>query len=177
MSEFYLLKTKRYKRHFICFKCRKNFKQPNEKDLAEPKGELSLLLNAFYYANPKKKITKDIVQYLKDKYFNKKISCPECKHPMTEVSLSFKTPSKKDIKKWKILESFYNAEGFVTNRLPNNIKQLIIVLEKSLDWHIKMLQNVEFHKGTWETMADAENRHRTDIQNIRNELEILKQKK
>jgi hypothetical protein len=33
-----LLKGPRYKLHYICFGCRKNFKQSNPKDVAERKG-------------------------------------------------------------------------------------------------------------------------------------------
>ncbi|WP_298420191.1 hypothetical protein [uncultured Kordia sp.] len=166
-------KTKRYKRHFICFKCRKNFKQPNEKDLAEKDGELSLLLNAFYFSKPKKKISKDIVAYLNNKYFRQTINCPECRTEMVEVSMSFETPAKKYIKKWEILESHYRAEGFIHNSLPNKMKDYIRLLENSHKWHIQMLQNAENHKAYGESSAEAKTRLQENIAALENELKKL----
>lgn len=169
-----LLKGTRYKLHYICFVCRKNFKQPNPKDVAERKGELSLLLNGFYLLKPKKEIPADIVAYLQYEYFDKKVICPECGTGMLKVPMSFETPPKKNIKEWKILKSFYEAQGFVTNALPDNKKMLIAVLENSLEWHIHMLQNAHDHKSYLEKLTDAKVRLQQEIEAIRSELNKLK---
>ena len=174
MSTYWLKKTKRYKRHFICFKCRKGFKQPNEKDLAEQGGELSLLLNAFYFSKPKKKISSDVLVYLDKKYFSQTINCPECRSEMVEVSMSFETPAKKHIKKWQIIESHYKAEGYVFNGLPDKIKDYIKFLENSYKWHVHMLQHPQEHKGFKESTEDAKERLRANTLSIEQELKILK---
>lgn len=169
-----ILKGPRYKLHYICFVCRKNFKQPNPKDVAERKGELSLLLNGFYFVKPKKGIPADIVQYLQEEYFDKKVICPECGTDMVKVQMSFETPPKKNIKEWKILQSFYEATGYVTNELPDNKKMLIAVLENSLEWHILMLQNADHHKSYLEKLTDAKARLKDEIEALRAELNKLK---
>ena len=174
MSTYWLKKTKRYKRHFICFKCRKGFKQPNEKDLAEQDGELSLLLNAFYFSKPKKKISSDVVDYLNKKYFSQTINCPECRGEMIEVSMSFKTPAKKLLRKWEIMESHYKAEGFVPNGLPDKINDYIKLLEDCHKWHIHMLQNPQNHNGFKESIADTKERLRTNTFSIEQELKKIK---
>ena len=63
-------KFKRYKNHYVCLECRKGFIKPNEKDIAEKEGDLSLLLNAFYYSKPKKTLTKDQKEALAEKYLD-----------------------------------------------------------------------------------------------------------
>ncbi|WP_196894772.1 hypothetical protein [Aureivirga marina] len=100
---YYLQKIKRYKRHFICVDCRKGFKKSNEKDFAEKNGELSLLLNAFYFSKPKKKLSKKEKDALKLKYFERVEDCPQCNQKMKEVSMSFKAPAKNKLKEWKEL--------------------------------------------------------------------------
>jgi len=177
MGNYWLRKTKRYKRHFLCFQCRKNFKKPNEKDLAEANGELSILLNAFYYSKPKKKVSKELVQYLKEKYFNTKEKCPECALEMVEVPMSYETPTKKNINEWRNLKIFYNAEGFVKQHLPVKKKEFIEYLEETLSWHIKMVQNVENHRSRKESVGDARTRIRQNIETIRGELAVLKKEK
>jgi len=169
-----LLKGPRYKLHYICFGCRKNFKQSNPKDVAERKGELSLLLNGFYFVKPKKTIPTDVIQYLKDEYLDKKVICPECGNHMVKVPMSFETPPKKNIKEWKILQSFYEAKGYVTNELPDNKKMLIALLEDSLDWHVRMLQNADDHKTYLEKLTDTKIRLKNEIEAISAELNRLK---
>ena len=93
----------RYKRHFICVECRKGFKQPNEKDMADANGELSIFLDAFYFSKPRKRVPKDIVAQLRKKYFQNEIKCPECAAPMTEVSKGFLIPPKRKAKEWEAL--------------------------------------------------------------------------
>ncbi|MEP0264288.1 hypothetical protein [Dokdonia sp.] len=175
MSTYWIKREKRYKRHFLCFNCRKNFKQPNEKDLAQKNGELSLLLNAFYFSKPKKKISEDLVAYLNEKYFTQTVHCPECRSEMVEVSMSFETPAKKYVKKWEILESHYKADGFVHNQLPDKMKDYIQLLEDSYAWHIHMLQNAQDHKAYNESTSEARERLRENTNALKNELKnVLK---
>lgn len=174
MSNYWIKRVKRYKRHYLCFKCRKNFKQPNEKDLAQKEGELSLLLNAFYFSKSKKKISKNLVTYLNEKYFTQAVNCPECRTEMIEVPMSFETPAKKHVKKWEIIESHYKAEGFVHNRLPSKLKDYIKLLEDGYQWHIHMLQNAQNHKAYNESTTEARERLRENITALENELKKLK---
>lgn len=175
MSYFYLKKYKRYKRHFICFNCKKGFRQPNEKDMAEQNGDLSLLLNAFYYSKPKKQVSKDIVEYLKEKYFFNAVKCPQCADYMCEVHMSFKTPPKKDSKQWDAMRSFYHATGYVYNDIPFRKKELITLFEESLEWHYKMEQNAGLHKSYGESQAEAKARIKQQAEHIKTELVKLKQ--
>lgn len=164
----------RYKRHYICFNCRKNFKQSNPKDRAEANGDLSLLLNAFYYAKPKKKVSKDIIAYLKTEYFEKTILCPECGKEMVEVNRSFKTPPKKDLKQWQAMYSFYKANGSLHEDIPTAKKELLSILTDSYQWHIHMLQHVSSHKKYLETVNQAKERLSTEMENIKAEITRLK---
>lgn len=171
---YWIWKTKRYKKHFICFSCRKNFKQPNAKDLAEKNGDLSLLLNAFYYSKPKKEVAKHVVDYLKEEYFYKKVFCPQCNEEMVEVPMSFETPAKKNIKEWEALHSVYRGRGFVYNGVPTDKKSLIVVMEAALQWHVKMLQNADNHKSYGESLPDARIRLREELQKLDAEVQRLK---
>lgn len=144
--------------------------------MAEKEGELSLLMNAFYSSSPKKKITQDVVDYLKEKYFSPVKKCPECSNEMIEVSMSFKTPAKKEIKKWEIMESHYKARGFVSNGLPNKMKDYIQLLENSYQWHVHMLQHPQNHHGYKESIADARDRLRANLLSLENELRNIKSK-
>ena len=93
---------------------------------------------------------------------------------MTEVSMAFETPPKKDVKQWEKLRSFYNAQGFVVNGLTHNKKEFINLLECSLDWHIHMFQNANSHKSMQESFIDAKERLKQEIENHRNEINRLK---
>lgn len=169
---YIIKKYKRYKRHYICLSCRKGFKQANEKDMAERKGELSLLLNAFYYKPRKKKIPKDVVQYLKEKYFKNKVTCPECSQKMVQVPMSFQVPLKKKKREWKIVESNYKATGYITKNLPQKKKDFIQYLESVLNHQIFLLQH-QAEKNLYETEKEVKTRLRNDIESIRAEIKCL----
>ena len=57
-------------------------------------------------------MSKSLVQYLKEKCFQEKKKCPQYGNEMTEVSITFKTSTKKDMKQWEKLSTFYNVHGF-----------------------------------------------------------------
>lgn len=151
-----------------------NFKQANVKDLAEKNGDLSLLLNAFYYSKPKKEIPNAVVDYLKEVYVHKKSFCPQCNREMVQVPMSFETPSKKSIKEWEAMESVYRGTGALYNDVPIHKPDLIKMMEESLQWHIKMLQNADNHKSYRESLPNTKERLREEIKKLEQEIVRLK---
>ncbi len=97
-----------YKSHYACFKCKKGFKRRNLKD-----------------------INRDLVE-------SKVFHCPDCRNIMANVGLDCEVPSKKDEKKWKVLESLYeigityhscgcSGPGYI----PKELDELKVYLEKT----------------------------------------------
>lgn len=68
-----------YKEHFVCFGCRKTFKQTNRADWN----------NSF-------------VQY-PDHIFK----CPDCSNPMANMGMDFRAPKKSDVKDWRRIEGTF----------------------------------------------------------------------
>ena len=108
-----------YKLHYLCFNCKKQFKQT---PLSEKMGEnydtykrLDDISNGIYKLakyHPKYKkdqvfvLTveeKKLYQDLKKRYFSP-IVCPQCRQPMIQTGLDIKAPKMKDIDAWKALE-------------------------------------------------------------------------
>jgi predicted RNA-binding protein with EMAP domain len=51
---------------------------------------------------------------------------------------------------------------------------LVALLEDSLDWHVRMLQNADDHKSYLEKLTDAKIRLKNEIEAIRAELSRLR---
>lgn len=174
MSE-YLIMTRRYKRHFICFKCRKGFKQPNIKDLAERKGDLSLLFkvqNDQYYK--KQKVSSEITEYIKKQYLEKEVLCPQCHTPMREVSLSFKVPPMKETRLWKNLEVSITALNWDYNHQIKRKKELIEWLECQRKYYLNMLQKPSSYRLGKESISQYRKRISQYIKQLEIELKKIK---
>jgi len=99
---------KTYKPHFVCFKCRKTFKQPLPFDLLERDNK------ARRYTQLQSKDSliieeQEELNKLNRDYFNREIKCPECGSLMADLGLDFKAPPKTEVKRWKIIEGLYTV--------------------------------------------------------------------
>ncbi len=106
----YAFKT--YKHHYVCFDCRKTFKQPILEDIIIQNGDWNSYKQAFLNYNSEKSIKfrtdnpKLIAQFEKQ-YRNKKYKCPDCNSEMNNIGLDFKAPKMNKIKEWEIIRSMY----------------------------------------------------------------------
>lgn len=101
-----------YKPHYVCFNCRKMFKQPLLEDMIIQNGDWDNYQRAFLEKNSAKKQhyineNPDVVQYIEERYLNKAYKCPECAQNMLPIGMDVRVPKKDDKKAWKILESMY----------------------------------------------------------------------
>ena len=112
----YAFKT--YKPHFVCFDCRKTFKQPLIEDMIIQNGDWDKYQQAFinphsswnFKYSTKEDFQKDnneLVDYLQKKYLDKKYLCPNCRQEMFNIGLDFKAPKKEKIKEWEIVKRLY----------------------------------------------------------------------
>lgn len=104
---------KTYKSHYVCFKCRKSFKQPDAYDIIkriekekvyhEPGKSVRNVGYAFTKAGTQEleKIVSEIE--------NRTIKCPECSSMMADMGKDFKAPKKTALKEWKIIESLFKT--------------------------------------------------------------------
>lgn len=108
--------TKKYKAHYVCFDCRKGFKQSPIEDLVIENGDWKDYEKAYLIPiEIRKKFRKEnseIVDYLEQKYINRVCKCPDCGQAMKNVGLDFKSPKKEKTEEWKILESLYSTGKF-----------------------------------------------------------------
>ena len=106
--------TKTYKIHFVCFECRKTFKKPPVEDLAIQNGDWEDYKKVFWEPTigPTRKFRKEnpeLVEYLTEKYKNRKEKCPDCGLIMTDLGLDFKAPKKDKVKEWQIIQGLYKS--------------------------------------------------------------------
>ncbi|GEJ46399.1 hypothetical protein [Chryseobacterium sp. ON_d1] len=116
----YAVKT--YKSHYVCFTCRKSFKQPavydilrrieKEKVYHEPDGKSINIGSVFVnrkesrlFKLPNTEEGKELVSTLE----NRVIRCPECRSIMADLGKDFKAPKKTAAKEWKIIESLFKT--------------------------------------------------------------------
>lgn len=135
----YALKT--YKPHYVCFDCRKTFKQPVFEDIMQ-KSEWHSYKQVYY--NPDDEKAKQfrtdnpsLIKYFEEQYVNKKYLCPDCRKEMYSIGLDFKAPKKEKIKQWEIVKSMYKVGNtFHTcgcdgpGYIPHNVKDYLVYLEK-----------------------------------------------
>lgn len=98
-----------YKYHYVCFDCRKSFKEATPEDLAKNSKDWSEYNKAFLRWDRKKFVEAypEKVEYLERTYRNRQFKCPECNRIMANLGLDFKAPKKEKIKEWKILRGIY----------------------------------------------------------------------
>lgn len=106
----YAFKT--YKFHYVCFRCRKTFKQTPVDDIL-----LRIKKDKVYYdMNGKsinkvgqvftKKENKSLIE-LSESISNRNIKCPECAYTMANLGHDFKAPKVSAKKEWEIIEGLY----------------------------------------------------------------------
>ena len=98
-----------YKTHYVCFDCRKGFKQSPIEDLIIAGGDWQKYEKAFLNSPDKTKRFQnenpEIVSYLEEKYLNRICKCPDCGREMKNVGFDLRTPKKDKIEEWEILQS------------------------------------------------------------------------
>lgn len=103
---------KRYKLHYVCFDCRKTFKQPLIEDMVMQNGDW----HAYQLAYPVSKSEKsekfrnenpELIRRFEEQYRNKKQKCPDCGAEMYNVGRDFKSPKKDKIREWEIVRGMY----------------------------------------------------------------------
>lgn len=105
----YAVKT--YKSHYICFNCRKSFKQTHTGDILsrikkdkiyhQPDGEIREVGDVFTKAK------KEELNALTEEINSRQIKCPECGNLMADLGRDFKAPKKTAVKEWKIVEGLF----------------------------------------------------------------------
>lgn len=92
---------KNYKSHYVCFKCRKSFKQVDFYDIYSriSKNNDISFLSKKEGNNGKLKLLEELE--------NRSVKCPECGNLMADLGREFKAPKKTAVKKWNIIEGLY----------------------------------------------------------------------
>ncbi len=104
-----------YKRHFVCFSCRKAFKQPPIEDYLDVRGRgyvYKQLRHLWSHENLLKLREEELGHRLSDlekEYRDATHKCPECGDPMIDMGLDFKPPKQSDVKAWKTLLGMYRV--------------------------------------------------------------------
>ncbi|WP_196890135.1 hypothetical protein [Aureivirga sp. CE67] len=178
---------KKYKPHYVCFDCRKTFKQTIIEDIIVRNGDWDFywLLN---YSRNKPKVEKfkknhpEILERFEKEYENKIYKCPDCAKEMHSIGMDFKAPKKDKIKEWEIVKSMYKlGNTFHTcgcsgpGYIPHNPKDYLIYLEnRKVEYETNLhersedLSTEEKNKyiSYWKTKLDLLNSE-IQIQNIR----------
>jgi len=108
----YAVKT--YKSHYVCFKCRKSFKQPDAYDIIQ-----RIEKEKVYHGSNGKAIVKighvftkaqtKELQKIVSEIENRTIKCPECTSVMADLGKDFRAPKKTAVKEWKIIEGLFKT--------------------------------------------------------------------
>ena len=107
-----------YKPHYVCFDCRKTFKQALLEDMIIQNGDWDRYQQLYIHPHQswnfkyssKEEIQaqeKDWLAYFEERYFNKKSRCPHCGNAMYPIGLDFKAPKKEKIKEWEMVRGMY----------------------------------------------------------------------
>ncbi|MCG8573675.1 MAG: hypothetical protein MI810_02230 [Flavobacteriales bacterium] len=133
---------KSYKPHYVCFDCRKTFKQPILEDIIMQNGDWDSYKQAYFHEKSEKAIkfrqnNPELIRRFEKQYRNKKYLCPDCGLEMNSIGLDFKAPKKHKVKEWEIVRSMYkigrtfhscgcDGPGYI----PTNLKDYLSYLEK-----------------------------------------------
>lgn len=135
---------KTYKCHYVCFKCRKSFKQADSDDILlrikkdkvyhELNGKSIRKVGQVFTKSERNKLA-ELVHEIE----NRDIKCSECGNLMADLGRDFKAPKKTAIKEWKIVEGLFKlGKRFHTcgcdgiGYIPQNPKDYEIYLQKAL---------------------------------------------
>lgn len=116
---------KKYKRHYICLKCKKGFKRSSEEEMKDSiSKDFSNLIKEYYASSSQK----DIVKYIKNKHQEIKVICPNCQNGMLQVHYNFEVPAQRDNKSWKKIQKTLS---------PKTVLNYDIYIQ----WHLLELQD------------------------------------
>lgn len=174
-----------YKSHYVCFDCRKTFKQPVVEDIVIRNGDWDLYKQAYlnYDSNKSKKFRSEnpeIVDRFDKEYRNKQYKCPECSSDMNDIGLDFKAPKKNKVKEWEIIRGVYKiGRTFHTcgcdgpGYIPQNPNDYVIYLNKiKLEYQAKLSsRNQEFSESE---LSEYLNYWTSKIRLIQNEISKVK---
>jgi hypothetical protein len=104
---------KTYKEHFVCFRCRKQFKRPPIEDVLAMQGRLELYHQFLpFFLDPAERgalerssgtsfdrVRADHVELVP--------RCPDCRNTMADVGLDFTPPRRLDVRSWRCLERIH----------------------------------------------------------------------
>lgn len=135
-----------YKPHYVCFDCRKTFKQIILEEIIIRNGDWDFYRKAFFKPNSQqtKKFREEnpeLVDRLKKQYREKRYLCPDCGEGMNNIGLDFKAPKKDKIKAWEIVKSMYklgntfhtcgcNGPGYIPRKTSDYLNYLLEVKVK-----------------------------------------------
>lgn len=104
-----------YKRQYVCFACRKAFKQPPIEVFLASRGRGYVFgeLRPFW-SMPKELERREAelghrLADLTEEYRGVAHRCPQCGVPMIEMGLDFKAPPQRDVKAWRTLHGMYRV--------------------------------------------------------------------
>lgn len=128
-----------YKHHYVCFDCRKIFKQYPTEDLIMRDGLWDSYKQAYLSRIPRKAEefrdrNPKLVAVL-DGYFNRRYPCPQCRQDMHNIGRDFRAPAQHKIKEWEIIRSIYrtghafqtcgcNGPGFIPRKPEEHLEYL-----------------------------------------------------
>ncbi len=104
-----------YKRHYVCFVCRKAFKQPPIEDYLAVRGrgyvykQLRHLWSNTRVLELRENELGHRLADLEEEYRNATHNCPECGEQMIDMGLDFKAPKQSDVKAWRTLQGMYRV--------------------------------------------------------------------
>ncbi|MBB6331505.1 DNA-directed RNA polymerase subunit RPC12/RpoP [Chryseobacterium sediminis] len=152
---------KTYKSHYVCFKCRKSFKQPDAYDILQriekekvyhgPNGKTVLKIGHVFT----KAETKELQKIISD-IENRTIKCPECSNVMADLGKDFKAPKKTAVKEWKIIESLFKTGkcfhscgcdgiGYIP-KSPNDYETYLNEILKTYQEYLAACQNISMEE-------------------------------
>lgn len=168
MTDSYFLIRYDYRRFFVCLQCRKKTEVPNISQMALENNDDEVLFKAF-----SKNLSPSEEKYFNEVYFERKHLCPSCQEPMYEVSAQDKIPKKKS-QKWKYIQSFIRAKGYIRTSLPSGKKAFKSLLSFELECTQHRMKNIKLFKWVSETETQARERLANEENAIKNELNQLK---
>lgn len=104
-----------YKHHFVCFDCRKAFKQPAIEDYLTMRGwgevyrQLVEAWNDRYALAEREKELGARLADLQTQFSVAERKCPECGKLMVDLGLDLKPPRKTDVRAWKKLQGMFTV--------------------------------------------------------------------
>lgn len=156
---------RKYKKHFLCFHCKKVTTEPNLMEIACEHSDEELLIRSFtpYISENEKK-------YLSIAYFSRNYYCSSCLRTLVQVPENFPVPHKNS-NKWKFIQSYWRAKGYLRKDLPFQKKKFLNLLQFEIQNTQNRLNKLFFFTKKNENYSLAEKRFLTEIKNISQEMQ------